>query len=178
MEKDNTLKVLVTTFVVLLLAIAFLSSIATQTTNTTSLSVVTDETTDLSANGCLTADGQVNESSDNCVLTVTNAPTGWKQVECPLTSIVVGNDTTELTLDTDYTVVASTGVITLLNTTETENGTIGNDLLVDYEYCGDNYVTSSWGRTLLGTNVGLYAIAILAVVILGLYLLLGKRDDD
>jgi len=168
----------VTTFVLLLLAIAFLSSISDQTNDVISKALISDETTDISANGCLTADGQVNESSALCNITVTNYPTSWKIEDCPLTGVVVGNDTTALTLDTDYYLFASSGVVQLLNTTATENATIGNSVLVDYAYCGDNYVNESWARTILGTNVGIYAIAILAIVILALYLLLGKRDDD
>jgi len=178
MEKDNTMKVLITTFVLLLLAIAFLSSIATQTTDVTQKTDVADETTDVSASGCLTADGQVNESSSLCNLTVTNYPTTWKIEDCPLTSVVVSNDTTALTVDTDYVVYASSGVIQLLNTTETENGTIGNSVLVDYTYCADNYVNTSWGRTILGTNVGIYALAILLVVIAGIFVLLKRKDND
>lgn len=178
MEKDSTMKVLITAFVVLILAIAFLSSISDQTNNAITKTIVTDETTDLSTTGCLTGDGQVNESNSLCNITVVNYPTSWKIEDCPIASVVVSNDTTALTVDTDYVVFASSGVIQLLNTTETENATIGNSVLIDYTYCPDNYVNTSWGRSILGTNVGLYAIAILAVIIAAVYLLLGRKDND
>jgi len=177
-EKDNLgITKFLLVFVVVILAVAFLTSISDQTNTVTSKTSVSDESYDLSTLGCLTEDGQVNESSSACNLTVTNAPTGWKSVDCPLTNVVVGNDTTTLTLDTDYYLFASTGVLQLLNTTETENGTIGNDVYVDYTYCGDGYVNSSWGRNILGVNAGLFAVAILIIVVALVYMYLKNKED-
>lgn len=181
MEGDKGFKWFVAGFVVLVLAVAFITSIASQTNSVTQkTNVVNEGAYDLSTLGCLTADGQVNESAAACNITVTNAPTGWKSEDCPLTSVVVGNDTTDLTVSTDYNLFASTGVIQLLNTTSTENGTIGNDVYVDYTYCGNEYLNSAWGRSVLSSNVGLFALAILVFIVGVVYLILDyrKRDDD
>jgi len=177
-ENKNTLKVLVTTFVVLIFALAFIVSIADQTNTVTTKSTVTGETYDLSTS-CYTGDDQVNESNSACNYTVTYAPTSWKQEDCPLTSVVVTNNTgTALVLDTDYSVFASTGVVQFLNTTDTEASALGNNAKVDYAYCGDGYLNSSWGRSVLGTNTGLFAIAILIAVLIAVYLLFNRKDDD
>ena len=178
-EKNNTVILLVSTTILVILAVAFLASISDTTLTTTQKLVVADEVHNLTAISCYVT-GTVNESASACTFLVTNAPTSWKQEDCPLASVVLTNSTgTELTLDTDYTLTASTGSVAMLNTTETEAANIGaTGVLVDYTYCGDNYMSSSWGRSILNVNVGLYAIAILIAVVLVVYLLLGKQKDD
>lgn len=180
-EKNNTIKIMISTAVLLLLATVFIISIADQTSVNTEKTVVTDETYNLTTIGCYEA-GQVNYSNydEDCNITLTYAPTSWKQEDCPLTNVVVKNDTgtLTLTLDTDYYVVASTGTISMLNTTSTNVSSMGDDVLITYEYCGDNYVSASWGRSVLGINVGLYAIAILIAAVLVVYSLFGKKEDD
>lgn len=176
MAEQNTMKILISTFVVLLLALAFVVSIADQTSNATEKTQVLLESHD--ATTCFVSDGtddQVNEGDAACVLTLTNAPTSWKIEDCPLAEVVVTNGTAVdvWTVDTDYTLSASAGTITLLNTTATEhvNGET-NNTVTSYTYCGDSYMNASWGRNILGVNVGIYALAILLVAIGAAYLLL------
>lgn len=175
MEKTSSMKVMITAFVVLILAIAFLTSIADQTSTVTSKENIADETTNL-ATSCY-ASGLVNESNSDCNITVTNYPTSWRIEDCPLDDVVVSNATgTLLTLDTDYHLFASSGIVQMLNTAETNSTNLGN-VLVDYSYCGDSYMNSSWGRTILGTNVGIYALAVLIIIIAAAYLLLNRKED-
>ena len=177
-KQDKTLQVFITSFIVILLALAFITSLSDQTNVVTSKTNVADESFNLQTLSCYSG-GQVNESKAACTVTVTNAPTSWKSEDCPLTNVVVTNNTgTVLLLDTDYTLTASTGTIVFKNTTSTVNTSLGNVALVDYSYCGTGYVNSSWGRTLLGTNTGLFAIAILVAGIALAYTLLGKKGDD
>lgn len=179
MEKnDKSFKIFLTVFITVLLAVILIGVIADTTNTTTTKSNVADESFNLLTLGCYSG-GQVNESKTACAVTVANAPTSWKSEDCPLTSVVVTNNTgTALELDTDYTLSDSTGVITFKNTTATVNTSLGNVAKVDYTYCGDTYVNSSWGRTILGTNVGLYAIAILVAAVALVYVYLGKKKDD
>ena len=130
---DKTVITLVSVSVLVILAIAFLSSISEQTLNTTQKTDITDESFNLTALSCY-ASGQVNESSDNCVLTVENAPSGWKSYEsdCYLSSVVVTNATgTALTESTDYTLNESAGTVTMLNTTSTNSTNLGELALVE-----------------------------------------------
>ncbi len=176
MEKTNTMQLLIGSFVVLVLAIAFLTSIADQTNNVTTKTNVADETYNLSTS-CYVG-GEVNESNSACNITVTNYPTSWRVEDCPLTSVVVSNATgTALTLDTDYSLFTSSGVVQMLNTTTTNSTGLGNNALVDYTYCGDNYMNSSWGRNILGVNVGVFALAILLIIIGAAYFLLNRKED-
>ena len=177
MDEKKITVLFVSTFILVLLAIAFLTSISEQTSLSTEKTKVADESYNLTGEGCY-AGGQVNESDSDCNLTVTNAPTGWKAVDCALTSVVVTNTTgTTLTSGTDYNVYASTGVVQMLNTTDTDVESLGNNVLIDYSYCGDSYVNSSWGRSILGVNVGLFAVAILIAVVLLVYVLFDKKKE-
>jgi hypothetical protein len=179
MEKDKTITVFMTMFIGILLALALIGTLA-DTSNEITSKDVADESFNLATLGCYQG-GQVNGTTDvNCNLTVANAPSGWKSEDCPLTSVVVTNNTgTALTLDTDYLVFDTTGIIQMLNTTSTVNTSLGNVAKVSYEYCEDDYLNSSWGRTMLGTNAGIFAMAILIMAIAGtLYYLKNKRDDD
>lgn len=179
MEKNN-LKQFVWIFVGVILAVAFITSIATQTNSVTSKTIVVNESYDLTTS-CIASTpdgGHINESDADCNITVTNYPTGWKVEDCPLTSVTVHNDTggQSFTASTDYNLFASSGVVQLLNTTATQAGH-ANTTEVNYKYCAAGYVNSSWGRNILGVNVGLFAIAILIIVILLVYTLLGKKID-
>jgi len=177
-EKNNTIKIIVSTAVLLILAAVFITSIADQTAVNTERTHIYNESHSVA--GCLipSVSSGWNISSTGCQINLTYAPTGWKQEDCQLTNIVVYNGTgTALTLTTDYTPSASTGTVTLLDTTSTLNLT-ANTTYVDYDYCNDNYVSSSWGRSVLGVNVGLYAVAILIAAALVVYLLFGKKEFD
>jgi len=177
MGKEMSVKQFITGAVLIILAVAFLGAIATQTLLSTD-KLSTSQTFDLGTLNCYTGDSQVDQTQTACNLTVTNSPSGWKTSECPLTSVSVKNSSgTALTLDTDYYLVASTGTIAMLNTSDT-NGTYiaDNDTVVSYEYCGDSYLTESWSRSILNTNVGMYAIAILGIGIALVYYLMKKHN--
>lgn len=177
-KKDKTISILITFGVLFLLGAVFISVLSDQTLTTTQKTTVTDESYNLTALSCYVS-GTVNESAPGCILTTTYAPTSWKQEDCPLTSVVVSNSAgTALTLDTDYSVAASTGVVSMLNTTSTNSTNLGETVLIDYSYCGDNYMNSSWGRSLLGVNAGLLAVALLAAGAGLVYLLYGRKFDD
>lgn len=155
---------LILAFVTLILGAVLIGVIATNALAVTDTTSVLGESGSLSA--CYdtgSAKNQVNESAAACNFTVANNPTGWKTEDCPLTSVVVYNGTgTVFTLDTDYQLFASSGVIQFLNTSDTE-GQASNATTWDYNYCGDDYMNLSWGRTLLNLVAGFFAIALLMV---------------
>lgn len=175
-EDTKYLSLFLGAFILVVITVALIGSLSTQTNLNTELTKVTDEPYNLTALSCYTAGGQVNQTNSNCNVTVTNAPTGWKQTDCVLTSLSITNNTgTALTLNTDYKVNTATGLIQFLNTTDTDSTSLGQVAKVDYSYCGDGYVTSSWGRSVLGVNIGLLAVAILLAIAGVVYLLLGKE---
>lgn len=190
MEKSNSLKLFITAFVVVILALAFIVSIADQTRTVTER---TQTTQTFAGAGCftpvnltgtdfVTLHTQVNGPTDaDCNLTVTNVPTGWKletASDCLLVATVSNGTSTALTLDTDYYFNTATGKVTLLNTSTNTRVLTNNNTLVSYTYCSDDYLNTSWGRTILNTNVGFLAIAVLAVVLWLVYVLLERKKNE
>jgi hypothetical protein len=170
MEKDKGTVNYLTVFIGVVLAVSFIVAIASLTQEKTSLTQVTNELVNIAP--ARLASGTINTTYP---FTLAKAPTGWKQQDCALTGIVYGNATTDYTLTTDYTITASTGVLLLKNTAVVNNSAT-NSTYIDYKYCGEGYVDSSWGRTVLNTNVGLYAIAILLIVVGLVYYFLKNKD--
>jgi len=166
MEKQNV-NYLVAAFLFLIVGIALIGSIASNINEKTDKSIVYDESSNL-ATSCTIGSGDqsINESTSACNITVVNVPTSWKTLDCPLTNVVVMNTSAgtfpAITEGTDYNLYASTGIIQMLNTTNTDAGDF-NTTYVDYTYCGDDYLNSSWGRTVLKLVAGFFALALLGV---------------
>jgi len=180
MPNINTGAKLVLAFITLLIGVVLIGSIATEQENRVNKIEITDETHDLESIYYVISTGEVNETGTQNEITVTNYPTGWKSQDCQLTNVEVKNSTgTALTVTTDYTVDASTGIISILNTTatttETFGGNIGKDntSLISYDYCPDDYMSLGWGRTILKLPAGFFAIAILLSSV-GLFFSVGK----
>ena len=154
---DNTGK-LVAAFVMIILGVVLISVIA----DTSSL--VTDT---LNVNETLTVGTYGAKSTLNTTdeIQLANAPTGWKQAECPITSLVIYNNTgVKLTLTTDYTFTASNGSILFVNTSVINHTFSGsNDTNVGYTYCADGYLTQAWSRSILDLVAGFFALGILGI---------------
>ena len=50
-----------------------------------------------------------------------------------------------------------------------------NTTTVSYGYCGDDYVSESWGRTAVDTTAGLFAIALLLIAV-ALFYAVGRNE--
>ena len=161
MEQKN-INYLILAFVFLIVGAALIGAVATSTNESVDKTIISGETTNLSTS-CYSGN-EVDETSADCNITVTNYPTSWKTLDCPLTSVTATNNTgTALILDTDYSVFASTGIIQMLNTTDTNSTGLGDNVKIGYTYCPDDYLNSSWGRSILTTVPGFFALALLGV---------------
>lgn len=162
----NAVGKLVLAFVSLILGIALASQAATMALGVTDKTIVASEGYNLTGIGCY-QDGQVNGTDADCNITLTHAPTSWKKTDCPLTSVTAKNytETNTLTLDTDYNLDATNGIITMLNTTTTNLTNLGNEVKIGYTYCDDDYMNLSWGRTSINTSIGLFALGLFGVAI-------------
>ena len=149
---------LILAFVTLLLGVILVGTIATEGLLRTDKLNIDDEAVDITS---LRIDN--NNINESLTVAVTNAPTSWKSEDCPLTNVVYGNASEDFTVTTDYTLDATTGVLTLLNTTAVN--TSPNETLIDYTYCPDDYVTLSWGRTAITVTYGLFAIRALGIAL-------------
>lgn len=174
MAKESSQVNYITVAVTVILAVVFAIAIASVTNSSTSKTIVDNEQISLAS----AKEGSFFNQTPKATYTVAYAPTDWKSADCQLTSITVTNNSgVALTLYTDYNLSASTGVLTVYNTTANRNGFLGSNVsLVDYTYCGSGYLTSDWGRSVLNTNVGLYVLAILILAV-GLAYYFLKRED-
>lgn len=162
---------LVLAFVTLIIGAVLIGSIATNGLAVTDKKSVSDEAIDIST--ARDANGDIN-TSVTFTITSDNVPLSWQAADCPLSSIVYGNSSTDYTVTTDYTFATTTGVLTLVNSTAVIEG--GNSTLIDYIHCGDDYMNLSWGRTLINLIAGFFAIAILLVSV-GLFYDVAKDNN-
>lgn len=166
--EQKEINYLILAFVFLIIGIALIGAIATSTNVAIDKINVDYESHDISdAMFNDSASGwDVNESLAASYITVANNPLGWKSADCPLTGVTVENSSdgtyTAVVLDTDYNLDASTGVIHILNTSDTDEEDF-NTTYISYTYCADDYLNSSWGRSVLATVPGFFALALLGV---------------
>jgi len=154
--------------VAIIFCIALIIASAEQTNKMTSLQSVTDETTNLTVS-CYDT-GQVNESNSACNITVDSwySAGDWRlsDSQCYLSSVTVSNATgTALTLNTDYNLFSSTGIIQMLNTTDTNSTNLGEDVLIDYSYCDAGYNKDGSSRSIANLILLFAALALLAFIL-------------
>lgn len=159
-------------FVTLIVAAVLIGSVATESQDRTTKTNVGNESISLNTTGFT----HINE---NHVYTIAKRPSGWqKEEQCYPTDFAIKNSTGHvLTKDTDYVVYLNNGTFSLRDTTATNTSDQlypTNYTWVDYNYCGDDYLNSSWGRTVLNLVVGFFAIASLLVSV-GLFYSVGKE---
>ena len=166
----NMVSKLVLAFVVLMVGVSLIGTVAHQTNTAVDKTLVRNETFDIEPallqDGC--GAGSINITYP---FTIANAPSGWKaNGGCPIASAVVRNQTNvEVTVSTDYLFFTENGTFYLKNST----GYVGDDCLdsgdetnvtaVDYTYCADGYMNIAWGRSILSLVAGFFALALLGV---------------
>ena len=170
MVNSSTSK-LIAAFVLLILGIVFVSQVASIGSGVTAKTVVNNEVIDYTTAFQESSD-QINET---ITFTVANNPTSWKTTDCPLTGVTLTNSSgTSWTSGTDYTLTASAGTFTLINTIDV-NVTSDNQTYIDYQYCGDDYMNLTWGRTGINIVPGFFAIALLLISV-GLFYSVAKEN--
>lgn len=113
----------------------------------------------------------INESY---LFTVANSPDGWKKADCILSRFVAGNSSEDYTDTTDYIIDLEDGTLLFRNTTVVREG--GDSAYLDYKYCGNDYLNSSWGRTVINLLAAFFALAILFIAI-GYFFKVAKEND-
>ncbi len=170
----SSMNKLIAAFVMLILGVVFATQIATLGQEITTTTYVSSEN-HLVAGTIATGKNQT-EINGTIVYTLTNAPTGWKVDDCPITGFVLTNNSgTALTVTTQYVLTASAGTFTLvddgvLNTTIDGN----NNTIASYNYCGDDYMNLTWGRTSINLVPGFFALALLLISV-GLFYSVAKE---
>jgi len=134
--QSNPIMLIFGAIILVLIALAFITSVANTKSTQTDLLSVSDEQFNLQTLDCYTDDGEVNESNSACNLTVSNwySAGDWRLSESPcyLSSVAVTNDTG-----------------TALTETSNSSDTLSDNVVEsDYSYCDSGYLTSSGDRGL------------------------------
>ena len=169
-EKKTT--IIISLAVIALIVTALVGSLAEESLRRTQQTSVSNEAINIAS--ARLENGDINITYP---FRVTNYPTGWKTetTDCNINNVVFGNSSNDFTVTTDYTFTASTGVLLLKNSTNVRNqGT--NSTLIDYSYCANDYLNSSWGRSVIDLIAGFFAIASLLISV-GLFYSVAKEHD-
>lgn len=166
----NTPKMLIAAFVTLILAVSLIIVIASEEQKYTTLTQIENEAVDISS-ARISGTDNINVS---VTFTLAQAPTGWKSsdTDCNIVADAYGNSSTDFTVTTDYT-VSTAGVLTLVNSTALRESP--NSTLIDYKYCGNDYLAEGWNRTVLNNVPGFFALGLLGVALSLFYLIMRKE---
>jgi len=163
----NYLTIIIMALLIILLGMAFITSVANTKSLQTDKQSTVNETHSLTTCYQGSADKSVNVSKSSCNFTVTNAPTDWKLTsgECALGSVVITNGTASVVLveGTDYDEFTQTGIIRMLNTSDT-TALPANTTLTSYTYCADGYLQNSGDRGLANLWVTMMVLVILVSI--------------
>ena len=165
---EMNLGIIITIFIGIIFGIALLAPIFNTQAEMTTKITSTNESTNLDAVGCILVN-TINETDSDCNISVLNNPSSstWKPTLCPIDAVAVINGSgTVLTVDIDYEVFGASGIIAMLNTTDTYNLTNGNVILVTYDSCGDGYNVNSGSRG-IANIIGLFAVFALFAFVIG-----------
>ena len=155
---------LILAFISIIIGVVLIGSVSTESQARTTTAGIVDESISIA-----TARLVANNINTTKEFTITNAPTGWKVNDCPITNFVLTN-ASGTTLSGNYTFTAASGKFTVANNTFMVTGGGGNNgTLADYNYCADSYMNLSWGRTVINLVPGFFALAILFVGLMLFY---------
>ena len=166
--ENNSITKLIIGFLVLIVGLALIGSIADGSNAVTEKTGVGgEEITVIRANEGACPMG-INLSHGYAL---TNSPTGWKSIDCPISDFIVINQAgASATVTTDYVLYTDNGTLFLKNTTAFMDANCSADALgasntstLFYEYCGDDYLNIAWGRTIIDLVAGFFALALLGV---------------
>lgn len=165
------MSMLISGFLALIIGVSLIGVIAAEGNEMTNKITISGEEIDYSlARGI---NGTINTTYE-FTIDSSNIPDGWRITECPISSFDLYNSSSSLTLTTDYTFTATTGVI-LFKNTDNVNGSASNVTTATYEYCDKDYLTQGWNRTIIDLVPGFFALALMAVGI-GLFYKVMKKE--
>lgn len=159
-------------FVAVILGAIFIGIIAGQVNTDTSQATVSSETISIAA--ARLAGSALNES---VVFTIANPVTSWRAdnlADCKINNFVLKNSSgQDLTATTHYVFNQNTGTFTVKNVLPINNSN-SNTTTASYNYCGDSYVSNSFGRSTAKMIGGFLALLTLIAIVSILYYYLNK----
>lgn len=170
---SSNISKLIAGFILLIIGIVLVGQVATMGTEITNKLGSLTETQTLVTNGTdLNTSGMIGSA-----YRIINYPTGWKVDDCPITEFTLKNSTgSALVEDTDFYFTEANGTFVLIRTDLTKATLYPTNISYQtYQYCGDEYMNLSWGRTGINLVPGFFAIAILLMAV-GLFYSVAKES--
>jgi len=158
----KTFKVIISAFIIAIVAIAFLQIVANDINRETEGFDRVNETIDVS--DAYIAGNEINTSKE---FQVTKYPGATDVQDEDLTSITLYNDTTQesaATDTTDYVFDTTAGTFTLKNTTYWHNTATTNTSSIDYTWYHGDYIQDGKSRTIIVLVIIFGAIGIFIAV--------------
>ncbi len=159
---------IVTTFVGVILGLAFILAMSGMLNPATDWSSVTNETQNIS-------DARVNGNEINESYTFNVEYDLEETGNSPIRNFVLGNKTDDATETTDYTVNLTEGSYQLKNSTFWQNS--DNTSYADYEYKASGYLENSLARNIAGLIIGFAALILLAVIVSLVMKMFGNKES-
>jgi hypothetical protein len=159
-ESNNPLMILFYALILVLVALALITSVANTKSQQTNLQTIDNKSISV-------VSSYANETYASSTTNYTiYSQSDWKISECPLTSVGISNGAgTLLVEDTDYTLYENEGVYSLINATKTMPKTSLNKTYVNATYCADGYLTNSGDRNLANLWVTMMVIVLIGALI-------------
>jgi hypothetical protein len=158
----TTIQKLLLAFVTLIVGLVLVTQIAVSSNTVTTTTGVASETHTVAST--YAAGRNTTNINPAITYTLTNAPSGWKTYDCPITNFVLRNSSgSTFTVTTDYVFNTVTGTYTLVDSAHALASlpVANNNTYATYSYCGDNYLNLDWGRSVLALTPGFFALALL-----------------
>lgn len=177
---NKSVGIVIAVAIAVLMGAILIAIIAEQTVDKTALTEQVDSINKATAY----SGAQINESKTMSLSK--GSVTGWRADDssCSISSIVVKNASVTLTNAAcaptgsgDYYYVKNAGYFVFCNNTNIREQP-NTSITATYSYCADDYVSSSWGRTLMNMVPGFFAIAILVVSVFVIFYILKKEGID
>ena len=151
-------------FVTLIIGIVLLGVVSIESADVTSKDIAQNETVDLVNYKNLANVSQINTTY---VIPLDNAyaTTDWQSDDggCDfVVNLFALANATPVVDGTDYN-ITSDGGLSLFDSAMWHTETMSNSTYITYTYCEDEYMTLSWGRSVMVLIPGFFAIALLMV---------------
>lgn len=165
-------KTLIIAFIAVLIAVIVVGVIAAETIKYTKLSFQSDTIDFLGNNYSRHIGNSINQTTPYTLtkgLVTGTWRTGDGTCSIPTLALYNGSVATANLLTVgasdcstgDYNYTANSGIVRLCNSSEWSGGTLPNTTIIEYHYCPDTYVSSTWGRTAMNVVPGFFVIGIL-----------------
>jgi hypothetical protein len=174
-KKGQTVGVILTIFIIVIVGLVFVKEIATQQGVATTKSTITNESVSI-ISAKFIQNASINSAVTLYLTDQYSDATDWRRTGCPITLTLLNGTGSVLTNGTDY-VFDSSGSFTLKNTVivNGSQSANGNTTYATYVACREGYNADQGSRSVAGMWTLFAALALVAAVLIGIKQWLNNR---